>query len=337
MSPSTFQGLWLPLVTPLRDGFIDLHALRLLAGTYAEAGLDGFVLFGSTGEGSLISVQEKILGVQAVREAAPGLPLVIGAGGVDTLDVCAALRRMAPLRPEGWLVPPPYYLRPAPAGIAWHYRKVAQAAGGMPVIAYDVPARTGCRMSGETVGALLRDGDCAAIKMCDPAALSDCNVQRVAPLLCGDDACFLDHFLLGGAGAVTAAAHLRPDLFAAVMALARSGREAAARRLFDPMRAVIDLLFAEPNPAPLKHFLAGQGLIAHELRLPMTPAGDELGQRLVAAVARLPTPETVRMHRDIPLGAGSGPVDEPECVAGGHPQPLQGRGGRNQGRIGHED
>src|SRR5690606_4044223 len=133
-----WDGLWLPLVTPLRDSYLDITALQALARHYARAGVAGFVLFGSTGEGNLISMKEKFLACDAVRAAAPGLPIVLGAGGVDPQSIYHAVRKLDRLQPDGWLVPPPYYLRPAPDGILWHYQQIAWASR-QPIIIYDVP------------------------------------------------------------------------------------------------------------------------------------------------------------------------------------------------------
>ncbi|MDX3906666.1 MAG: dihydrodipicolinate synthase family protein [Pigmentiphaga sp.] len=313
-------GLWLPLVTPLRDGYIDLDALRVLAHRYGAPEIAGLVLFGSTGEGSLMSDEEKILGFQAVREVLPHMPILLGAGGVDTRELCSSIDRLGPLCPDGWLVPPPYYLRPAPAGVIWHYRRVAQVTQA-PVIVYDVPQRTGCPMPPQLLVQLWQEGYCTAVKTCDPGALRACPPHGGPPILCGDDAAFLDHFVRGHAGAITASAHIRPDLFAAVMAWAKAGREGEAGCLFQPLREVISLVFAEPNPAPLKHFLAAQGVMENELRLPMTPASEDLGRRLLEAAMRLPSKVSVRsgagMTAGAPQAGGAGRSTKPKAELAG--------------------
>lgn len=290
--PGPWDGLWLPLVTPLRDSYLDITALQALARHYARAGVAGFVLFGSTGEGNLISMKEKFLACDAVRAAAPGLPIVLGAGGVDPQAIYHAVRKLDRLQPDGWLVPPPYYLRPAPDGILWHYQQIAWASR-QPIIIYDVPKRTGTQLSVELIETLARHANCAAVKECDPVALAALNARRKLPCLCGEDALFLDHFLQGGTGAISAAAHVRPDIFVAVMALARGGHRDAARTLFGALKPLIRLLYQEPSPGPIKKALAAGGMIADELRLPMTPSSDALAGRLAQAVARLPSEREV--------------------------------------------
>lgn len=278
-----FDGLWLPLITPLRQGRVDLYAAQALARHYRQAGMAGLVLFGSTGEGSLLSVTEKCELVEAVRSDAGALPVVIGAGGIDTRSVTALIRRLDRLKPAGYLVPPPCYLRPSQAGIVWHYHQIAWVTE-RPIILYNIPERTGVALTVETMETLARDPQYAAVKECHPALLTTLNLRgRVQPL-CGADNMLMDHFLGGGTGAIPAAAHLFPERFVAMMRAARAGDTARAEALFAPLRKLIRLLFAQPNPAPLKRALSMQGLILDELRPPMMPASAELTGKLARAM-----------------------------------------------------
>lgn len=115
--------------------------------------------------------------------------------------------------------------------------------------------------------------------------LSALDARGRMDVLCGEDLAFLDHFQMGGRGAIPAAAHLYPERYVEVMQLARDGHAEAARELFEPLRGLIRLLFAEPNPAPIKRALALQGLITDELRPPMTSASRELSARLQRAMS----------------------------------------------------
>ncbi|MGE8626266.1 MULTISPECIES: 4-hydroxy-tetrahydrodipicolinate synthase family protein [Achromobacter] len=282
-SKTAFEGIWLPMVTPMRGGRLDLDAAQALARYYRNAGLAGLVLFGSTGEGNLLSLPEKIEMIEAIASDPHALPLVFGAGGVDTRGVAAAIRRLDKYRPAGYLVPPPYYLGPAQAGILWHYRQIAWATD-RPIILYNIPKRAGVTMTVETMEALAALPNFTAVKECNPSVLAALNARGTLTALCGEDLALTDHFLAGGRGAIPAAAHLFPDRHVEIMQLARDGHAEAARELFEPLRGLIRLLFAEPNPAPIKRALALQGLIADELRMPMTSASRELGQRLQRAM-----------------------------------------------------
>ena len=148
-----FEGIWLPMVTPMRAGHVDCEAAQALARYYRNAGIAGLVLFGSTGEGNLLSLPEKIDMIEAIRTDPHALPLVFGAGGMDTRGVAAAIRRLDKLSPAGYLVPPPYYLCPSQQGILWHYRQIAWATE-RPVILYNIPKRAGVAMTVETMETL---------------------------------------------------------------------------------------------------------------------------------------------------------------------------------------
>lgn len=288
---TAFEGIWLPMVTPLRGGYVDLDAAQALARYYRNAGIAGLVLFGSTGEGNLLSLSEKIDMAQAIASDPHALPLVFGAGGVDTRGVATAVRRLDKLAPAGYLVPPPYYLGPSQAGILWHYRQIAWATE-RPIILYNIPKRVGVTMTVETMEKLALLPNFAAVKECNPSVLSTLNARGHLTALCGDDLSLLDHWLAGGRGAIPAAAHVFPERYVEVMRLAQDGHVEAARELFEPLRGLIRLLFAEPNPAPIKRAVAMQGLIADELRMPMTPASRELSprlQRAMSAVQSLPS------------------------------------------------
>jgi len=279
-----FEGIWLPMITPMRAGHVDLDAAQALARYYRNAGIAGLVLFGSTGEGNLLSMPEKIGMIEAISSDPDALPLVFGAGGVDTRGVAAAIRRLDRYRPAGYLVPPPYYLGPSQAGILWHYRQIAWATE-RPIILYNIPKRTGATMTVQTMETLAALPNFNAVKECNPSVLATLNSRGPLAPLCGEDLALLDHFLAGGRGAIPAAAHLYPDRYVEIMLLARDGHAEAARELFEPLRGLIRLLFAEPNPAPIKRALAMQGLVADELRMPMTNASRELGARLQRAMS----------------------------------------------------
>lgn len=290
-----FAGLWLPLITPFRDGQLDIPAVQSLACYYSASGISGLVLFGSTGEGNLITLDEKSRIVNAVREAAPQMPIVLGAGAVDTRTMCLGIRKLDRLKPDGWLVPPPYYLCPAADGIVWHYKEVAWATK-RPIIIYNIPKRTGTVLSVELMEHLCQYTSCVAVKECDPIVLSAMNARRKINALCGEDMAFFDHCLQGGSGAISASAHIRPDIFVAVMTLTKLGHHDDAAMLFASLKPMIRLLFQEPNPSPIKQVLASLGVSTNEVRLPMTPVSEALAKRLGQVLARLPSTEDVAAH-----------------------------------------
>ncbi|NYE26011.1 dihydrodipicolinate synthase family protein [Pigmentiphaga litoralis] len=299
MRPSGVQpGLWIPLVTPFHRDRVDLDALQALARGLVKEGITGgAVLFGSTGEGHLLSIAERRDAADAVREAAPSLPLMFGAGGIDTRDVARDLRALDSLQPDAWLIPPPCYLQPSEAGIHWHYATLGDASD-RPIVIYDVPGRTGVRLSASAVESLCETTSCAAIKACDATLRSDLVARGRVPVFCGDDTAFLAHAIAGGQGAISASAHVRPDLFAAILRLVETDAVPLAQEWFDAVLPLIHALFREPNPAPLKALLARQGRIHDELRRPLTPASRTLGRQVHALAAALPSRDLVQRLRD---------------------------------------
>ncbi|MFC4275430.1 dihydrodipicolinate synthase family protein [Achromobacter aloeverae] len=283
------SGLWLPMVTPLRQGRVDEEAAVRLARHYRRAGVAGLVLFGSTGEGNLLTLAERCDMVAALRADAEAgaLPFMLGLGGVDTTGVAAAMRRLNRLEPVAYLVPPPYYLCPAQAGMRWHYRQLAWATE-RPIMLYNVPRRTGSALTVESMETLAATQPIVGVKECDATRLMVILRRGQVPAVCGEDAALCDFSLAGGQCAIAASAHVRPDLFIAMMQLAHAGRASEARALQDQLKPLIRLLFSEPNPAPVKKALAMAGLIQDELRPPLMPASRALEGRLRRLLERLP-------------------------------------------------
>ncbi|MCY0856565.1 4-hydroxy-tetrahydrodipicolinate synthase [Cupriavidus sp. D39] len=285
--------LWLPLVTPMQGGEPDLACAQRLAAHYVASGVDGLVILGTTGEGGLLTPDERLMFTAAVLEAVDGaLPVLAGVGGVDTRVVCEQVRRLDRFDLAGYLVPPPYYLRPGDEGIAWHVERVADATW-RPLMLYNVPKRTGCNMSPALVQQLAAHPRIVAVKECDAAGLRELAGNDRLAVFCGEDAAMLDHLLAGGDGVVPACAHIRPDLFVRLLQLVAQGRVAAARALFASLAPLISLLFSEPNPAPVKTALALCGLAGSEVRRPLAPASRALRERLDQVIASLPAVEDV--------------------------------------------
>lgn len=283
-------GIWVPMVTPMRAGALDLPRAASLAEHYVRAGVNGLLILGTTGEGSLLATRERQVFTAAVLEAVHGeLPVMAGVGAVDTRAVCAQIAELDAFDLAGYLVPPPYYLRPADEGIAWHFSEVARATE-RPLMLYNVPKRTGCAMSASLIRSLLAHPQIAAVKECDSGNLAALSGDPRATVLCGEDAAMLDHLLGGGAGVIAASSHIRPDLFVRLLHLAQTGHFGAARALFARLAPLISLLFSEPNPAPVKAALALSGAISPETRLPLQPASSGLVGRLEEAMALLPPP-----------------------------------------------
>ena len=287
ISEGLFEGIWLPLITPFRDGELDLPAAQQLARRYADAGLQGLVVCGTTGEAATLSADEKLRLLDSVLEAVAGrCQVVMGLAGNDTRAVLNALPPLRARPLAGLLVAAPYYTRPSQAGLRAHFEAIAQGTD-RPIILYNIPYRTGVNLELATVQALCAQANIVAIKESggNLNQLMDLIRETRLQVLSGEDHLIYTTLCLGGAGAIAAAAHLRPEQYAAMYRAFRAGRVEQAREISYRLLPLIRALFSEPNPGPIKAALALEGRIAEELRLPMTPA-SEACRRALAALLR---------------------------------------------------
>lgn len=282
-----FTGIWLALITPFRNGEVDLAAAQILVSHYLNAGIHGLVVCGTTGESSTLSTEEQLQWLDAVLDAVDGrCPVVMGVGGNDT---AAALRSLPALNARtlaGLLVTTPYYSRPSQEGIRMHIAAIADATPHS-IILYNIPYRTGVNMELATVQALTAHANVVAIKESagNINQLMDLISQTRLQVLSGEDHLVYTNLSLGGHGTIAAAAHLRPELFVAMYEAARQGNWERARELHYQLLPLVRTLFTEPNPAVIKAALAQQGLIADELRLPMLPATQKAREAISNVLA----------------------------------------------------
>jgi 4-hydroxy-tetrahydrodipicolinate synthase len=271
-----FSGIWIPLVTPLREGVVDMPALRRLVQHLAVQGVAGFVACGSTGEAALLDDDEQDRVLSTTVEASSGLPVLFGLSGSRTQQLAERAHHLAQTRlPGGFLVSAPAYVRPSQAGIVDHFTTIADATP-LPVVAYDVPARTGVRIEVRTLLELAAHERIVAVKDCsgDRAAAEALLADGRLALLAGNDDELFDQLARGATGAISASAHLATARFVALAKALRDGELATARTLWNGLAPLTRAVFAEPNPAPLKAALARQGWLAGELRSPMRQASE---------------------------------------------------------------
>jgi 4-hydroxy-tetrahydrodipicolinate synthase len=290
-----FSGIWVPLVTPFRDGGrgaepeVDPQALTQLTSRLAAHGVAGFVACGSTGEAAMLDESEQGLVLRAALDGAADKPVLMGLSGVRPALVAARARELAREFPvAGFLVSAPAYVKPDQAGLLDFFTTIADASP-VPIVAYDIPSRTAVRIAPETLLALAAHPRIRAVKDCstDPdAALALLRDGRLA-LLAGNDDELFAQMSLGTCGAIAASAHLRPDLFVRLQALLRDQQLRAAQTLWRALRPLTEALFTEPNPAPVKGALARQGLIGPALRAPMRSASPATLDRVDAVLAQL--------------------------------------------------
>jgi 4-hydroxy-tetrahydrodipicolinate synthase len=286
------KGSLVAIVTPMTDdGAVDYAALGRLIELHIEAGTDGLVVAGTTGESATLTKPEHVAVIEAaIRFAAGRIPVIAGTGSNSTAQTIELSKIVDAMGVAGYLIVTPYYNKPPQQGLIRHYRAVADAVS-KPVMLYNVPGRTGVDMLPETVAELARHPQITGIK----EATGD--VSRVAVLrkLCGaefglysgDDATAREFILAGGQGVVSVTANVAPQVMAEMCKAALAGNAALAARLDGPLERLHRDLFIESNPIPVKWALQRMGLIAGGIRLPLielSAAGQvAVGQALQCA------------------------------------------------------
>jgi 4-hydroxy-tetrahydrodipicolinate synthase len=291
---SRLQGLWLPLVTPFRNGELDVPGLRRLVRHYASSPIDGLILAATSGEGMSLGMAElERLVTQTRAEISGGgrsLPICLGLSGASTSKMLDILDQTAGWPIDGYLIASPYYVRPSQRGMVQHFRALADHAA-WPIVLYNIPYRTGVNLSNETLLQLAEHPNIVGIKDCSADRAQSIDFLRRRPagfrVLTGEDAQYYDALTDGADGAILLSAHLETEAFASVQTLMKQGDHEGALACWDTISELTRLLFMEPSPAPAKYWLARQGLIdSAEVRLPMVEAGAELAARLDAEIER---------------------------------------------------
>jgi len=287
-----FSGLWIPLITPFSNGAVDHPALSKLVHHLRPTGIAGFVVCGSTGEAAALDEAEQLAVLDTVMQAAPGLPIVMGLSGYHLPKTLAWVKTLATRPLAGLLVPAPHYIRPAQSGVLHWFHAIADASA-LPLIIYDIPYRTGVSIERKTMQALSRHPGIRAVKDCggDAAKTQALIADGRLQVLAGEDAQIFSTAALGGSGAIAASAHVHTARFVRVLGSLSQGDLVKARTQWRPLLPLIEALFAEPNPGPLKALLAHQGLIQNELRAPMTAVTSAHAQRLVELSDAMAAPQ----------------------------------------------
>ncbi|MFS7183098.1 4-hydroxy-tetrahydrodipicolinate synthase [Serratia proteamaculans] len=280
---SSFQGIWVPIVTPFQDGAIDFIGLHRLVGHLLEKHVAGIMVCTTTGEAASLSRQEQLAVLDAVLQWVPAQQVVMGLAGNNQIELLHFQSEILKRPVAGLLVPAPSYIRPSQAGLQAFFHTVADASS-VPIVLYDIPYRTGVTFEQATLLSIVKHPRISAIKDCGGnlantlalLASGDVNV------LCGEDVQIFNALCLGASGAIAASAHLHTETFVALCQQVRDNQLAEARATFFTLLPLINTMFMEPNPAPVKAGLALQGLIGSELRAPMQAASARVQQALGA-------------------------------------------------------
>jgi 4-hydroxy-tetrahydrodipicolinate synthase len=280
-----FRGTYTALVTPFRDGAIDLTALEnLIEGQIAD-GVSGIVAVGTTGESPTLSEAEREQVIRVAAEIAKGRCQVLaGTGSNSTRHAIAATQAAEKIGVDGALVVAPYYNKPSQEGLFRHFQAIAQATT-LPLMLYNIPGRCAVDIGPETVERLAMD--CANIVSIKEASGS---VERVSHLrarlpeaftiLSGDDSLTLPFLSVGAVGVVSVASNLFPAEVVALVQSFRAGDTKSARDMHLKMLPIFRDLFIEPNPVPVKTALAWRGAMTAECRLPLCEMTEQNQARL---------------------------------------------------------
>ena len=284
-----FKGVLPALVTPFKDGAIDETAFRALVERQIIGGVHGLVPVGTTGETATLSHDEHRRVVELCVEVAGGrVPVIAGAGSNSTEEAIGLVRHAKDVGAAGALVVTPYYNRPSQEGLYRHYAAINDAVD-LPVLIYNVPARTSVDISNDTVARLAKLPNIAGIKdatsdMSRPSVMRlECGEDFV--LLSGEDATSLGYMAHGGHGCISVTSNVAPREMSALMDACMQGAWAAALGWQDKLIRLHKALFADASPSPTKFALAHLGLCSEDCRLPIAPC-SELARKLVVDAMR---------------------------------------------------
>jgi len=265
------QGSFVALVTPYSKGEVDLPKVRELVEFHVKNGTAGICPVATTGEGPVLTHDEKANIIKAVVEVARGKALVFpGTGTYNTKETIEYTRMAKELGAEGALIVTPYYNKPTQEGLYRHYKAIAEAVT-IPIMLYNVPGRTGVSMAPETTARLgliknivaLKDASGNVEQVTQLRAISDIQI------LSGEDSLTFPILCLGGVGVVSVAANVIPKQIAEMTAAAVGGELTKARQIHDRYFELFKNLFIETNPIPVKIALKKMGMYNGEMRLPM--------------------------------------------------------------------
>ncbi|RKH25802.1 4-hydroxy-tetrahydrodipicolinate synthase [Corallococcus sp. AB004] len=288
----TFEGSMTALATPFLDGALDEGAFRALVRFQLEGGTNVLLPMGTTGEAVTMDADERARAIAVVVDEVKGrVPVVAGAGSNSTRETMDSVRRAREVGANGALIVTPYYNKPTQAGLVEHYRAIAKAHPGFPLIAYNVPGRTGVDLLPETVLQLCDIPEVVALKEATGNLIRAVDLVEKCgdrmTFLSGDDFTVLPFIACGGKGVISVSSNVAPRMMADLVAAARSNDIAKARGLQVRMNALHRLLFVESNPIPVKWALHLMGMFGPEVRLPLVPMGEANAAKLKAELSGL--------------------------------------------------
>jgi 4-hydroxy-tetrahydrodipicolinate synthase len=296
-----FSGAFTALVTPFRNGEVDVEALENLVEFQIGQGIHGLVPCGTTGETPSMSEAEDRLVIGTVVRVANGRVPVIAGTGSNSTDMAIKYTRMAEEEgADGSLQVSPYYNKPTQEGLYRHFAAIAESTS-LPIVLYNIPGRTSVTISAETTARLAEIPNIVGTKEATHSMDLASDIRRLCgeefDILSGDDSLTLPLMSLGGRGVISVAANVAPAVVSDMVNALLEGDFERGRELHYDLLPLCRALFIETNPIPVKTAASILGLCSDEMRLPMIPLGgenlDTLRRVMEETNHLLPTPEEV--------------------------------------------
>ena len=284
-----FNGTYTALVTPFRNGQVDVKAFEALIDRQAAAGIEGIIPVGTTGESPTLNMQEHVRVIElAVQFAKKRMKVVAGTGSNSTAEAIELSTGAQRARADALLLVAPYYNKPSPEGMFQHFRAIAKEVD-LPIMLYSVPGRCAVEITVETIGRLAEASPTiVSIKESGGKPERVDEIRKVVPstfeIISGDDSMTVEFMKRGAVGVVSVASNLIPAEVRALVNAAQSQDWKKAEELHQKYSGIFRDLFIESNPAPVKAAMAAKGWLAEELRLPLVPITEGSRRKLFATL-----------------------------------------------------
>lgn len=296
-----FSSVFTALITPFRNGEVDVEALENLVEFQIGHGVQGLVPCGTTGESPTLSEEEDRLVIETVVQTSNGrVPVIAGTGSNNTESAIKYTKMAEEVGADGSLQVSPYYNKPTQEGLYRHFASIAESTR-LPLVLYNIPGRTSVAIDPDTIARLAEIPNIVGVKEATLSTGIAGDIKRLCgeefDLLSGDDPMTLPIMALGGSGVIAVTSNIAPGIYAEMVNALLEGDFARGRELHYQLLPLFKALFVETNPIPVKTAASLIGLCSDEMRLPLLPMSGERLRGLEEALERhghlLPTPEEV--------------------------------------------
>ena len=279
-----FRGAIVAIVTPFKNDQVDERALRELIEFQISNGTDGIVPCGTTGESATLSHEEHDRVIEITIDAVKKrVPVIAGTGSNNTTEALRLTKHAYEAGADGALIVCPYYNRPTQEGLYQHFRTIAESVP-IPILPYNIPGRTGVNLMPEIVAKLAKIENIVGIKEASGSITQMSDIINICDndfaVLSGDDIFTLPLMAMGGAGVISTVSNVAPADMAGLVDAFAAGDMARAKSLHRKMSPLIETLFIEVNPIPVKAALALMGKIEYEYRLPLCKMAEANFEKL---------------------------------------------------------